>query len=223
MPPSQNQILSRLSKADLRLLEPHLVAVDLPVRAQLTATNKRVEHIYFIESGIASVFANGGTGIEVGIVGREGMTGASMIMGNGNRFPHETHIQIAGHGQRISAQLLRKAIKASVQLRAMVMSYVHSFKTQTAQTALINERSKTEERMARWLLMAHDRVNGNELRLTHDFLAVMIGVRGSQVTVGLALKDLERRGLIAHQRSVIAIIDREGLEDASNGTYSAPH
>ena len=219
METSPNQILSRLSKADLRLLEPHLVAVDLPLRKQLATTGKLVDHVYFIENGIASVVAHGETAI--GIIGREDMTGAGTIMGNGKRFPHETHMQIAGNGQRISAAKLRKAIAASVPLYHVLLSYVHSFMAQTAQTALTNAL-KLEDRLARWLLMAHDRVDGNELRLPHEFLAVMLGVKRSKVSVGLALKELERKDLIAHRRSVITIIDREGLEIASNGTYSAP-
>ena len=114
MAPSPNKILSRVSKADLRLLEAHLVAVDLPLRTQLSATNKRVEHIYFIESGIASVVANGETA--VGIIGREGVTGAGVIMGNGKSVPHEIHMQIAGSGQRISTEQIRKAVAASAPL-----------------------------------------------------------------------------------------------------------
>ena len=185
----------------------------------LAAKNKRVDNVYFIESGMASVVANGSTAIEVGIVGREGMTGPSVIMGNGDRVPHETYMQIAGNGQRISAEQLRKAIAASVPLHHVLLGYVHSFMTQTTQTALANGRSKIEERLARWLLMAHDRVDGNEVPLTHEFLAVMLGVRRSGVTV--ALQELERKGMIAHRRSVITIIDREGLEHSSNGTYSS--
>lgn len=220
-PTSPNRILSRLSKADFRLLEPHLEPVDLPLRKMLAPKNKRVEHVYFPESGMASVVANGDIAIEVGIVGREGMTGPSVVMGNADRVPHETYMQIAGHGQRISAEQLRKAIAASVPLHHVLLAYVHSFMTQTTQTALANGRSKIEDRLARWLLMANDRVDGNELPLTHEYLAVMLGVRRSGVTV--ALQELERKGLIAHRRSVITIVDREGLEHSSNGTYSPPN
>lgn len=220
-PTSPNHILSRLSKADFRLLARHLEPVDLPLRKVLAAKNKRVDNVYFIESGMASVVANGGMAIEVGIVGREGMTGPSVVMGDGARVPHETYMQIAGNGQRMSAEQLRKAIAASVPLHHVLLRYVHSFMTQTTQTALANGRSKIEERLARWLLMAHDRVDGDQILLTHEFLAVMLGVRRSGVTV--ALQELERKGMIAHRRSVITIIDRKGLEHSSNGTYSAPN
>jgi CRP-like cAMP-binding protein len=92
--------------------------------------------------------------------------------------------------------------------------------TQITQTALSNGRSTIEERLARWLLMAHDRMDSPEIGLTHEFLAVMLGVRRSGVTT--ALQELERKGLIGHRRSFITIIDREGLEERSNGTYTRP-
>ena len=172
---SKSYSLSRLSRADFRLLELHLEAVDLPLRKVLAARNRRVEQVYFIESGLASVVANGEQAIEVGIIGREGMTGASVVMGNGDRVPHETYIQMAGHGLRLPAGELRKAVTASTALHHVLLGYVHSFMTQTTQTALANGRSKIEERLARWLLLAHDRVDGDELALTHEFLAVMLG------------------------------------------------
>ncbi len=99
-----------------------------------------------------------------------------------------------------------------------MLSYAHTFMVQTAQTALANGRSKIEERLARWLLMASDRVEG-ELPLTHEFLSVMLGVRRSGVTT--ALQELERTGLITHRRGFVTMLDREGLEETSNGTYTA--
>jgi CRP-like cAMP-binding protein len=220
-PKSPNRILSRLSKTDFGMLEPYLEPVDLPLRKILAAKNKRVDHVYFPESGMASVVANGGQAIEIGIIGREGMTGPSVVMGNTDRVPYETYMQIAGQGQRIKAGHLREAIATNNSLHQVLLAYVFSFMTQTTQTALANGRSKIEERLARWLLMARDRVDSDELPLTHEFLAIMLGVRRSGVTV--ALQELERKGMIAHRRSVITIIDREGLEHSSNGTYSPPN
>jgi CRP-like cAMP-binding protein len=107
MPMSSNRVLSRLSRADFRLLEPHLEAVDLPVRTQLEARGKRVEQVYFLESGIASVVANGERPIEVGIIGREGMTGLSVVMGSNDPVANETYMQMAGNGQRMPADHLR--------------------------------------------------------------------------------------------------------------------
>lgn len=218
---SSNRLLARLSRADAALLAPHLQAVELPVRRQLQARNRRVEQVYFPDSGVASVVANGQRPIEVGMIGREGMTGISAVLGNGDRVPHETYMQIAGRGQRLSAAKLREAIAASVSLHQMLLRFVHAYLAQTTQTALANARSNIEERLARWLLLAHDRIDGDELPLTHEFLAVMLGVRRSGVTT--ALQALERRGLIAHRRSFITITDREGLLEGSNGSYSPPH
>jgi CRP-like cAMP-binding protein len=216
---SPNRLLSRLSPADFGLLEPHLEAVDLPVRKQLEARNKRVVNVYFLESGIASVVANGAgeRSIEVGIIGREGMSGLSVVMGNNDRAPHETYVQLAGNGQRIAADNLRQAIDASVALHRVLLRYAHAFMTQTTQTALANGRSKIEERLSRWLLMAHDRVDGNELRLTHEFLGTMLGTARPGVTI--AIEALERSDLIAHRRGIITILDREALKKSSNGSY----
>jgi len=190
------------------------------VRKQLQAPKKRVDQIYFIDSGMASVVANGRETIEVGVIGREGMTGVSVVLGNGDRATYETYMQIGGTGQRLPAQKLREAIAASVTLHRVLLHYVHCFMIQTTQTALANGRSTIDERLARWLLMAHDRVDSDEIALTHEFLAIMLGVRRSGVTI--ALQELERKGLIGHRRSFITIIDRGGLEKRSNGTYSPP-
>ena len=117
---SSNHILSRLTRAEFALLGPHLEPVDLPVRKRLAAPNKRIQHVYFLESGIASVVANGESNIEVGIIGREGMTGASLVMGSEERPPHETYMQIAGAGQSLSAARLTAAIDASVTLHRCI-------------------------------------------------------------------------------------------------------
>jgi CRP-like cAMP-binding protein len=214
---SSNWLLSRLSREDAQLLEPHLTAVDLPVRKQLEARKKKVEHVYFLNTGLASVVANGGQPIEVGIIGREGMTGLSVVLDGDYTTIHETFMQIGGNGQRMSADKLREAIDASSTLHRALLHYAHAFLIQATQTALANGRSKIEERLARWLLMANDRVDGVELNLTHEFLATMLGVRRSGVTV--ALQQLERTGLITHKRGIISLLDREALVVAANGTY----
>jgi CRP-like cAMP-binding protein len=215
-----NLILSRLSRADRRLLEPHLEAVDVPVRKQLTARNRRVEYIYFPDSGIASVVANGQPALEVGMIGREGMTGASVVLGDDTRAPHQTYVQVAGHGQRLRARHLRLVLEESISLHKALLLYVHALMRQTTDTALSNGRHKIEERLARWLLMADDRVDDHEIPLTHEFLGVMLGTARPGVTI--ALKELERRGWITHRRGVVTLIDREGLMKSSNGAYVAP-
>jgi len=218
---TKNNVLSRLASADFALLKPHLVALDLPVLTQLETAYSRIEAVYFLESGFASVVADGAgkRSIEVGIIGREGMTGLSLVLG-GDRSPHATYIQVAGTGQRISASKLRLAMDQSVGLHRSLLRCAHAFLIQTTQTAVANGRSKNEERLARWLLMADDRIDGHELPLAHKFLAIMLGVHRPAVTV--ALQALERRGLIRAGREVIAITDRKGLVRMSNGAYLPP-
>jgi CRP-like cAMP-binding protein len=217
---TSNRILAALSPSDFGLLSPHLVSLDLPIRMRLEPPKKRIEHVYFIERGIASVVANGaGTRcIEVGLIGPEGMTGFAVIMG-GARSPNETYVQLAGAGLRIPAEVLCAAFTSSRTLHAALLRYGLDFANQTTQTALANGRSKIEERLARWLLMAHDRVMGDELPLTHEFLATMLGVRRPGVALTLSL--LQNAGLIRTGRGVVSIVDRVGLEEASNGAYGA--
>jgi CRP-like cAMP-binding protein len=216
---SANRLLSRLPPEELGLLQPHLEAVDLPVRRQLEIRNKPIEYVYFMEHGFASVVANGtGRSIEVGIVGREGMTGLAVLMGT-DRSPHETYMQVAGDGLRVSSAKLNQAMEESPALHRSLLRYGHAFVVQTAQTALANGRSKIEERLARWLLMANDRLDGDQVPLTHEFLSVMLGVRRPGVTVTLDL--LEKEGLIQARRGTVAILDRTGLWKISNGAYGA--
>jgi CRP-like cAMP-binding protein len=215
---SSNHILSRLSAADLGLLEPHLKPVDLPVHRALEGRDKRIDYVYFIEAGFASVVANGSgkPSIEVGIIGREGMTGLAIVMGY-RLASHDTYVQAAGKAQRIGAAKLREADERSNTLHRAMLRYAHAYLLQTTATALANGRSKIEERLARWLLMADDRIDGDQLPLTHEFLSLMLGVRRSGVTT--ALQALERRRLISRKRGNILILNRKGLEKQSNGTY----
>lgn len=217
----RNRLLAALSADDLAFLEPNLEAVELELRKKLEIPNRPIKYVYFPEAGFASVVANGNGGrqVEVGIIGREGMTGQMVVFGN-SQSPHETFIQVAGSGQRIPADDLRAAMDASDTLRSMFLHYAQAFVVQTAHTALANGRGKLEERLARWLLMAHDRLDGDELPLIHEFLALMLAVRRPGVTV--ALQALEKDGLIDRKRGYIQVTDREGLEEAANGLYGVP-
>jgi CRP-like cAMP-binding protein len=213
-----NRLLARVNRADLSLLEPHLEPVDLPLRMHLEVRNKRISHAFFLEEGIASVVATGAkdTSIEVGIIGSEGVTALTVVMG-GERAPHATFMQVAGKGHRMPADALRDALERSASLRRLLLRFAHTFFLQTTYTALSNGRSKIEERLARWLLMAHDRVKRDDLPLTHEFLALMLGVHRPGVTG--AIKTLSAAGLIQHKRRSIQVLDRRGLRAASNGAY----
>ena len=216
----QNLVLSRLANADFKLLEPHLATADLPVFKVLERRGKPIKTVYFPETGFASVVANGATTpIEVGVIGREGMTGLPVVLG-GDRNEHETFMQAAGHGHSISALHLREAMAKSRTLQGSFLRYVQAFLSQTTQTVVANGRSKIEDRLARWLLMADDRIDSDELPLTHEFLAIMLAVRRPGVTV--AIQALERKGVISRKRGRIIILDRKALAKMSNGTYAPP-
>lgn len=216
-----NRVLSRLSRADLALLKPHLEPVDLPIFTSLETANSPIDTVYFIDHGFASDVADGPgkRDIEVGFIGREGMTGLAVVLG-ADRARHNTYIQVAGAGQRVSASKLRRAMARSAGLRRQLLRCANEFLIQTTETALANGRSKNEQRLARWLLMAHDRIDGCNLPLTHKLLALMLGVQRSAVTA--TVQALEREGLIKGGRRVIAIRDREGLVRFSRGAYVAP-
>jgi CRP-like cAMP-binding protein len=217
-PNHSNHILSRLSEADYGLLAVNLRAVDLPVRKHLEQASRRVTAVYFPESGFASVVADGGKRpIEVGLIGREGMTGLSVVFGN-DHAQYETFMQAGGTGHCIKTKALRDAIDRSPTLLRAILRYASTYLEQTARTAVANGRNKVEERLARRLLLASDRLDNGELPLTHEFLAMMLAVRRPGVTV--AIQDLEQRGLISRKRGHIVILDRDGLVKLSNGGYS---
>ena len=216
----KNRILSALSASDKALLQPDLEPVELKLRQVLERPNKPIAHSYFITYGLASIIANNShKRLEVGLIGCEGLTGLPIVLGN-DRSPNETFIQVAGDAMRISADKLRSAIGQSRTLERALLGFAHKFMNQTANTALSNGTATLEERLARWLLMANDRLRGNEIPLTHEFLSLMLGVRRAGVTV--ALHYLEQRGMVRMARKQILITDRAGLKAAANGTYYQP-
>jgi hypothetical protein len=130
-----------------------------------------------LSEGLASIVAgNSHKRLEVGLIGSEGMTGLPIVLGN-DRSPHENFIQVAGEGSRILADKLREAMRQSRSLEKVFLRFAHSFMNQTANTAFSNGTATLEERLARWLLMANDRLEGDEIPLTHEFLSLMLGVR----------------------------------------------
>ena len=143
----------------------------------------------------------------------------AVVLGS-DRAQHATYIQAAGKGLRISAARLREADERSNTLHRAMLRFAHSFLAQTTTTALANGRSKIEERLARWLLMADDRIDSDELPLTHEFLGLMLGTHRPGVTV--ALQALEKAGLITTRRSHITIVNRKRLEKSANGAYVTP-
>jgi CRP-like cAMP-binding protein len=219
--PPRNQLLAAMSAGDLALLQPHLQPIAMAVFWDMERPNRRIETVYFMEAGIASVVAVQAdeTRIEVGLIGCEGMTGIAVVLG-GDQSPHSTYIQVAGEGLRMPAKELRKAMDASETMRGLLLKFVQVFMVQTAQTAIANARSKIDRRLARWILMAHDRTGDNTLPLTHEFLALMLGVRRAGVTE--ALQSLKRQKLIDTGRNKIIVLNRKGIEQVAGHSYGAP-
>ena len=221
MPSSENRLLASLSTDDFDLLGARLEPVTLGLRKYLERPNRRIDAVYFPEEGFASVVAvqSNGKQVEVGLIGREGMTGLPIVLGN-HRSPHATYIQAAGTGKCIPAAELRKAIQNSPTLRDSFLRFVQAFGVQTTHTAVCNAQSRLDVRLARWLLMAHDRIGDDTLPITHEFLSLMLGVRRPGVTE--ALHALRERGLISYGRGQIRVKDRKGLQRAAGEAYGVP-
>ena len=214
---TRNLLLSRMSPSDSELIEGHLQEIELPLRMILEKRHKRVEFVYFIDSGIASVVANGKREVEVGIVGRCGATGLSVVLAGG-RASHETYMQVAGTGRRIRAEALQQAMSSSASLTNIMLRYANNFLLQVTQTAYANACGSIQQRLARWLLMVHDRIEQHALPITHEFLAIMLAVNRPGVT--LALKSLEDGGTVSQKRGLVTITDRAALERIANPVYA---
>ena len=217
----RNQLLAAMSAADFASLQPHLKPVPMALLKDMERPNQRIESVYFLETGIASVVAvqPDETRVEIGLIGREGMSGMSIVLGD-DQSPHATYIQVAGEGQRITTNQLRKAMNASQTLHSLLLKFVQVFMVQTAHTAIANARGRIDQRLARWILMAHDRTGDKTLPLTHEFLSLMLGVRRAGVTE--ALQSLKRQKLIENSRNKIVIRNRKGIERVAGAAYGTP-
>ena len=214
----RNLLLAAMSATDFASLQPHLQPVPMALLKELERPNRRIETVFFMEAGIASVVAvqPDESRVEVGLIGREGMSGIAVVLGS-DQSPHSTYMQVPGKGQRITVNELRKAMNASQTLHSLLLKFAQAFMVQTAHTAIANARSKVDKRLARWILMAHDRTGDDTLPLTHEFLSLMLGVRRAGVTE--ALQSLKRQKLIDTGRNRIVVCDRKGLERLAQGTY----
>lgn len=214
----QNRLLASLSEADRALLHPHLQPVSLQLGTVLIERGQPILQAYFPEDGLCSVTANlkDGRRVEVGLIGRDGLAGMPLAL-NVDRIPHQIFMQVAGTGHRIGADALRQAIDVSASLRNLFLRYAQTFLIQTAQTALANASAPAEERLARWLAMYHDRQDGDDLSVTHEFLSMVLGVRRPTVTV--ALQMLKGAGLIQAKRGHIVVLNRSGLVEAAGEAY----
>ena len=217
----KNRLLGTVSPADLTSIKDALEPVALTLRQRIEPPNKPIQHIYFIEEGIVSIVATGPRGktIEAGVIGFEGCTGLPFLLG-AERSPLDTFVQLSGSALRIGVDTLRDAMDRHRGLQQILLRSAFAFTLQVAYTALSNGHATLDQRLARWLLMAHDRVRSPVVELTHEFLAIMLGVRRPGVTVALAT--LQAQGLVSLQRGAIIIQNRDGLLRLADRFYGAP-
>lgn len=200
------------------MLRHRLIHVNLPLRTNLETANEDIEHCFFMTQGFASVVANNHdrTSIEVGLVGYGGVTGCAAIL-RSDQSPNATFMQFAGSAYRISITDLREVMDGSKAVSKTLTTYVHAFMVQNSQTALSNAKARIDERLARWLLMAHDRIGTRKFRITHEFLALMLAVHRPGVTT--ALHELEAKGAIKSNRTEVTVVDRAALRAIAGWSY----
>lgn len=218
----KNRLLTSLPAATVHELAPHLAPVDLPRNLTLQESGAASESAYFLEDGICSIVADmeDGATVEVGLIGRCSFVGMSAILGGGPTV-HRSSMAIVGHGFRIKASVLAEHWEASAPLRACLLRSVRGLLVQTAQTAACNRVHDLPERLARWLLMCSDRVDTDQVPVTQELLATMLGTRRSSVTV--AAGTLHKAGLIDHTRGHMVILNHSGLVEAACECYRVVH
>lgn len=220
VPPVSNSVLCALPRKDSQRLRARHEQVNLAYGDILCEPGKPLRHVYFPNSGIISLLTpvDGHASVEVGLVGREGMAGMALFLGVGVS-PVRMLVQGSGTALRIQAAAFHREIRRIPLLQRALNRYLYGFMAQVGQTAGCNRYHQIGARLARWLLMTHDRVEANEFQLTHEFLAHMLGVRRTGVT--LAARVLQKKKLIRYSRGKITVLDRKGLERAACGCYRA--
>lgn len=216
--PPKNLILAALPPEVYQALLPHITEVSLTHGEILYEMGQTITEVYFPKDAVVSMVYTTmeGTTVEVGLVGIEGMVGVPIILG-ATKSPHRAIVQIADGALKMKASILREHFNKTGSLREVLLGYTHGLMMQIARTAVCNRIHQIEERLARWLLMCQDRVASPELKLTHEFIADMLGVRRAGVT--LAAGTLQRSGLVQYQRGHVTILDREGLESIACECY----
>jgi len=216
----RNQILAALPPEVIASLLPKLTLVSLRMRQVVYQQGGLIDAVYFPETGMFSMVTNLADGMqaEVGVVGREGMTGLPLLAGVTTSFV-ETMVQMPGAALQMPAREFREEVQRHASLRFGLTRYSEALQSQVMQTAACNGRHDLEARLARWLLMAQDRLDSDELPLTHDLLAMMLGVHRPSITIIAGI--LQRAGLIRYRSGRITILDRLGLEAAACECYGA--
>lgn len=216
--PNTNGLLGSLTRKEYQRLLPHFQEIPLILEQTLYQPGDLISDVYFPNSGIVSLLAGDAerATLEVGLVGREGMVGLPVFMGI-STSRNCAVVQGPGVALRMKATTLRKECNDGSALRRLLQRYTHSLLTQVTQSAVCNQFHSIDARLARWLLMTHDRMGEDEFPLTQEFLSHMLGVRREGVS--RAASDLQKRNLISYSRGRLKILDRQGLEAISCGCY----
>jgi len=214
----KNVILLSLPDKEYKLLRPHLEPADLPQYEILEEPGEKINFAYFLNDGMVSLVAlsRDGRSVEVGIVGKEGMLGMSLMAGL-QRGTFRAIMQMAGGGMRIRSRVFQDVLLSAPTLRFELSRFALMHGMQVAQLAACNRLHEVEQRLSRWLLMCQDRMDSPSLPLTHDFLAQMLGT--GRPSVSLAAGALESAGLIENLRGTVKIINRKSLEEAACECY----
>ena len=214
---AHNILLRAMGPETLDLMAPSLQRVALPYRYKLADARVPADWVFFPESGIVSVIGEmGETWQEVGLFGRDGVGCISTVIG-AKRPPYAMLMQIEGEGYRIPVRTISALFRSDRVVQDVLLRYTQSLMVQITQSTLANTQFNVEQRLARWFLMIHDRIDGDVVKLTHEYLAIMLGVGRTAVT--LALHALERAGLITTARGQTTIADRAGLEAMTAPLY----
>jgi CRP-like cAMP-binding protein len=209
--PHQNHLLDALPASDYERLAPHLEMIPMPLGDVLYESGAHLHYVYFPTTSIISLLyvMEDGASAEIAVVGNEGILGISLFMG-GETTPSRAIVQSAGHGFRLRAELLKNEFGRFGPTMHLLLRYTQALITQMAQTAVCNRHHSVDQQLCRWLLLTLDRLPSNELIMTQELIANMLGVRREGVTE--AAGKLQDAGLIRYQRGAITVLDREGLE-----------
>ena len=217
--PQQNQLLAALPQAEQHRWLPLLEWVDMPLGQVLYEPGNTLSHIYFPTTSIVSLLyvLESGASAEIAVVGNEGLVGISLFMG-GDSTPSRAVVQSAGEGFRLKAQVMKEEFDHAGPVMHLLLRYTQALITQMSQTAVCNRHHSLDQQLCRWLLLSLDRLSGNELVMTQELIANMLGVRREGVSEG-ALK-LQDAGLIRYSRGRITVVDRPGLEKRTCECYA---
>ena len=213
-----NKILAALPESEYQAIAPHLKPVDLTSGEIISEPNQSITEIYFPQRAmisLVSIMMDGST-TEIGIVGNEGMIGLPAILGGDSTISCSI-VQVSGTALQIPADIIQREFLRGGRLQQILLLYIQASLTQVSQSAACNRQHRIEERLARWLLSVRDCVRQNELHLTQEFIANMLGTRRSGVTI--AAGTLQQAGIIRYSRGKITILDRQALEDTSCECY----